>query len=235
VSKPTCYMCDAFKATREHAPPLCLFPEISDTPDKRDYRKNLITVPACEEHNLRSHLDDEYLRAVLLHGYANGPAAGIQIQSKMARAMAEKPFMFKALYKNLTPIVVDGVETAAIDIDVARFDRTIDKVIRAVYFHEIGEKLRGRIQVHSQFLLTMHVPNADADNARVLNYVSAVTHALKLANAPRCGSNQEVFSYQLVRDPGRPIVYGRFVFYEGFDVFFHSQNQLLPEDATVRN
>ena len=34
-----------------------------------DYRKNLITVPACDAHNLQKSKDDEYLQLLVIHGY----------------------------------------------------------------------------------------------------------------------------------------------------------------------
>lgn len=57
-------MCTASENSREHAPPQCLFPEKSDI--GRDLRRNIITVPLCDEHNSTKSADDEFLRAVIL-------------------------------------------------------------------------------------------------------------------------------------------------------------------------
>ena len=61
-----CYMCSAESVTTEHIPPKCIFPEKKDLADGRDYRRNLITVPSCADHNLHKSGDDEYLLYVLV-------------------------------------------------------------------------------------------------------------------------------------------------------------------------
>ena len=52
-------MCSEPATSREHVPPSCFFPE------KNEFRKNLITVPSCDKHNLVKSGDDEYLFAVI--------------------------------------------------------------------------------------------------------------------------------------------------------------------------
>jgi hypothetical protein len=52
--KQTCYACDCIESNREHVPPLCFFPEMKDIPNQLDLRRNLIRVPACDEHNLKN-------------------------------------------------------------------------------------------------------------------------------------------------------------------------------------
>jgi hypothetical protein len=64
-------MCEMAATSREHVPPLCIFPEMKDMQDGTDYRQNLITVPACDAHNLKKSADDEYLQLILTHGYFN--------------------------------------------------------------------------------------------------------------------------------------------------------------------
>jgi hypothetical protein len=51
MAKPTCYMCDRDASSREHVPPAAFFPEQKESPDGKDYRRNLITVPSCSKHN----------------------------------------------------------------------------------------------------------------------------------------------------------------------------------------
>src|SRR5260370_40046824 len=57
---PTCYACDEKKASREHVPPLCFFPEEKDIDGQSIYRKELIRVPSCDVHNARKSDDDLY-------------------------------------------------------------------------------------------------------------------------------------------------------------------------------
>ena len=54
-----CYVCGREATSREHVPPRCFFP------DDNRYRKQLITVRSCTEHNEDTSLDDEYVRNVI--------------------------------------------------------------------------------------------------------------------------------------------------------------------------
>jgi len=56
----TCYMCDALATTKEHIPPKALFLKQKDLLREFSLRKELITVPSCEEHNNNKSKDDEY-------------------------------------------------------------------------------------------------------------------------------------------------------------------------------
>lgn len=58
-------MCEEPGTSREHVPPKCLFPEQKDIKDK-NFRKNLITVPSCDLHNMSKSKDDEYLMQVIV-------------------------------------------------------------------------------------------------------------------------------------------------------------------------
>jgi hypothetical protein len=57
---PSCYVCDAPKTSHEHVPPLCFFPDEKDTRGHSLYRKNLITVPSCDDHNTQKSEGDLY-------------------------------------------------------------------------------------------------------------------------------------------------------------------------------
>src|ERR1700681_2113661 len=57
---PTCYACDERRRSVEHVPPKCFFPDEKDANGNLPYRKQLITVPACDDHNLRRSKDDFY-------------------------------------------------------------------------------------------------------------------------------------------------------------------------------
>ncbi len=79
-----CFMCDESAPTNDHIPPKCIFPEQKDV--GVDYRKNLITVPACDNHNLKTSLDDEYLMGILAFHWRNNQAAYRQSITKIKRA-----------------------------------------------------------------------------------------------------------------------------------------------------
>lgn len=66
----TCYACEAQATSREHVPPLCLFPTARDS-DGQDLRRNLITVPSHEAHNLQKSKDDEFLMVSIAGIFGN--------------------------------------------------------------------------------------------------------------------------------------------------------------------
>lgn len=53
-----CYRCNNIATSVEHVPAKCFFP--------KEHRKNLITVPSCEQHNNETSKDDEYVRGIIV-------------------------------------------------------------------------------------------------------------------------------------------------------------------------
>ncbi len=86
MEQETCYMCDAVAISREHVPPKCIFPELKDLPDK-DFRKSLITVPSCYEHNSKKSKDDEFLMVSLAGIFGNNSIGFKHKFSKVDRAI----------------------------------------------------------------------------------------------------------------------------------------------------
>ena len=56
-----------------HALQNAYFPKVKMS--EKDYRKSLITVPSCDDHNLRKTKDDEYLMFVLACNIVNNEVA----------------------------------------------------------------------------------------------------------------------------------------------------------------
>lgn len=59
-AKPVCYLCGGIPTTRDHVPPLGMFP--APRP------KNLVTVPTCESCYRGGSLHDEYFRVTVATG-----------------------------------------------------------------------------------------------------------------------------------------------------------------------
>lgn len=74
-------------------PPKCLLPESKDFKDliQKDFRKNLITVPSCDAHNLRKSNDDEYLMICLASRAGNNVEAYYHTYAKVRRARERNP------------------------------------------------------------------------------------------------------------------------------------------------
>jgi hypothetical protein len=210
-------MCDSETTSREHAPPLCIFPEAKDMQDGIDYRKNLITVPACDKHNLEKSHDDEYLHLLVIHGYFNNPLANKQFKTKLTRAFSRRPALLAAFHSDRTPVTVDGVETVAVTIDRERFERSIDMLVRALYYNEYNQRLTMKLRIHTPLLLDMENKNADEINKMVKDFCLAVrTH---LEQKQQIGDNPEIFWFKIDHSRNRNLVSCHMQFYGGFDIF----------------
>ena len=210
-------MCDSEASSREHAPPLCIFPEGKDMGDGNDYRKNLITVPACDEHNLEKSQDDAYLHLIVIHGYLNNPLAQKQFKTKLTRAFSRRPALLAAFHSDNTPVVIDGIQTNAVTVDRVRFERSIDMLVKALYFHVYGQRLFMPLRAHSPLLLDIEGKDADKVNEHVKKFCLAVRTHLKPKEL--FGKNTDIFWFKIDHSEKRNLVSCHMQFYGGFDIF----------------
>ena len=98
-------MCEKSANTVEHAPPKCVFPEGKDLAARLNYRRNLITVPSCEEHNTAKSRDDEYLLHVLAASITSSPIGPTQFLTKVRRSLERAPNLASTLLPGETPVM----------------------------------------------------------------------------------------------------------------------------------
>lgn len=198
----TCYACANLPTTNEHVPPKCLFPERKDVPGGVDLRRNLITVPSCEEHNLRKSGDDEYLLYILSFNLPANTTAHGQASTKIARAIERRPALSKSLMGGQQPVLVindrmrEIYETAEVALDGARFERTLSLIALGIYFHQYRTRWDGNLRVCPEFIAFPYEANASEISA---NISALAVYAEQLfAEANRYGENPDVFSYQII-------------------------------------
>ena len=196
----TCYACQNPATTKEHIPPLCLFPERKDIIDDVDNRRNLITVPSCKEHNCNKSGDDEYLLYVLS---TNLPANAIaQAQwTKLKRAVERRPVLWNSMCNNSKDVeVVDShtskmYEAVQMDLDGPRFTKSLELIVLGVYYHRFGKRWGSNIRVHADFVdFPYEQTKAEIDANRMLVFNCAEK---LFTSIPRYGDNQDVFWYQV--------------------------------------
>lgn len=85
----SCYMCSQIATSKEHVPPVCLFPEEKDIKTSI-FRNNLVTVPSCELHNSKKSKDDEFLMACLAGIVGNNVIGFFHNVTKVKRALARQ-------------------------------------------------------------------------------------------------------------------------------------------------
>jgi hypothetical protein len=223
----TCYFCGSVATSVEHVPPACLFPEQKDLDDDVDYRKNLITVPSCDEHNSHKSKDDEYVQLILVNGYFNNKAGQDHFSSKIVRAMSRRPALLAALYADADPVTIDGIPTVAINIDRERFNRALERIVKGLCVKLFGERWPNELEIHTPVLLAMDEPDADQVNSLVADLSKSIIWCLE--GAEKHGENQDIFWCQLLMDKAKDRLLCRMVFYGGFNVFAVS-DRLLQSD-----
>lgn len=153
-----CYWCSKPATSKEHVPPKCLFPKIKDAPDLGDQRKELITVPSCDQHNSEKSADDQYLMCILSVNILNNSTAERHVKSKIIRALERSPYLMSQCFGTNIDIAIseDGGRTLqpskAIKVDDDRLHTCLEHIARALYFHIFNDRPAGRVQCTPEFL-----------------------------------------------------------------------------------
>ena len=123
--------------TRDHIPPLNLFPE--------PRANNLITVPCCESCREGWSKDDEYFRAVILCSTRVSEEEIVQgVMASLLRSLAKpmKQGFARMLLDSIKQIELEteaGLylgKSPALRIDQERINRVAQRIIRGLFFHE---------------------------------------------------------------------------------------------------
>jgi hypothetical protein len=223
MNKETCYMCDSQASSREHVPPRCIFPTNKEI--GRNLRSNLITVPSCDEHNSEKSKDDEFLRAQLLLGASDVSHAARSKFDTELRAVGRKPHVYASFIKSEQPIA--GSSKTLIQFDRQRFDKCIEQIARAIFFHTYSRKWHFPISIFSPNIFEINslevaeVPNEIENGIDKLRYF--------LASESIKGSNPEVFKYRIRYEEQHELFSFGAIFYDSLEVFCVSENQLVHD------
>ncbi|MYM89057.1 hypothetical protein GTP91_18000 [Rugamonas sp. FT82W] len=212
-----CYACDSEATSREHAPPQCLFPQSKDMRDGRSHRKDLITVPACDEHNLSKSKDDEYLMMILVAHFENNDVAAAQMSGKVLRAWERRPQLAHVAVQKPRTVLVNGKEELAFLVDSKRFDRAMELIARALLFHERSIRWEGPCIVWSPSMFPSNYETA----RNVLETSRALMEAIPavFVDTSFSGENPDVFKYRVwLPQPDAIMGFVEMIFYGGFRV-----------------
>ena len=137
-NREKCVYCGTDKSlTVDHVPPKSLLPQ--------PYPVNLITVPACFPCNQSFQRDDEYLRTMLCidvraskNTAARSNLAAVLRSLQRANAKAFVAYLTKQAESSVI-LGQDGSPMGQVfELDKARANKTGERFIRALYFHETG-------------------------------------------------------------------------------------------------
>ena len=209
-------MCDADATSKEHVPPRCIFPRSSE------YRKELLCVPSCDEHNGKKSKDDEYLRHILSSAPATNDLALLVSKEGNIPAWDRRPHLLNSFLPDLSLVDTGQFETASFTIDLKRFEASLSSMVRALYFSKFKEKLTKDINVIWGALLV-----TDMSEAPYLDLTKEWEAKIK---DPYEGSNKEVFKYSFTSSVSGGLC--RLCFYEGIPIYTtwfnpnqHNENQ----------
>jgi hypothetical protein len=206
-------MCDKPSTSREHVPPQCFFPEQKDLPKGVDHRRNLITIPSCDEHNLHTSENDEHLLVVIAAHFQNNQAAYSHYMTKIIRAFKHSGGLRQRFFESCFPVKLDGESTAAIVLETARVLSELDKIARGLYYYHFKQKwLTSNLWVFSPSRLRSAESFYDQLSLKICTAAEK-----QIRGTPQYGDNPDIFYFQAYRDDSLTML--KMVFYGGFEVF----------------
>ncbi|HEU6436075.1 MAG TPA: hypothetical protein VE028_01320 [Nitratidesulfovibrio sp.] len=228
VKDEKCYMCEKDATSREHVPPKCLFPESSEFHDN-DYRKNIITVPSCDEHNSKKSKDDEFLLLNIPRISGNNTVGFIIGSTKVSRAFDRSPHLEDAVFKNKKtieiPVKSESIKITYGNPDHLRLIKCFERIFFGLYRHHYGENFSGQIKV---FFDCFVYEDTSLQNYKKLIRVKI---AEDLEGKEVFGENPDVFTYQFTDPDVYGIIACKATFYQNTVIYGayrkEEQNDLL--------
>lgn len=205
--RESCYFCGAASTSDEHVPPRAVFPKPKDSPDGRDYRRQLIKVPACDAHNSATSKDDEYLLYVATMSLPANSLGTHHFLTKVRRAIEERPALIRSIVKSAQRVHVEDIETGskfatyAFEVDGARLDAIFEKIARGIHFHETRTRWVGEV-------VTLVESEMSFEDLEVNHLRESVVKAADrlFSGVPLSGSNPDAFCYQRIAFPDRSLI-----------------------------
>lgn len=216
VMSEKCYLCEAEKFSMEHVPARCFFPE------EPEYRKDLIKVPSCQQHNENTSKDDEYVRNIICMSIGNNSVAFKQFIDKVIKSFQHSPALQSQTLHNSQKVYVEEEQclqqTFAFQIDRDRFDKVMKKIGYALYYHEYN-----KVWQHGLLIATDNLLDANMQPDELGGVIRIFRPLLKVPVFN--GKNPKVFQYKFAEtEEGEVILWMKF--YEGFEVF------IIPNTGT---
>lgn len=225
-----CYWCGKPATSREHVPPKCLFPESKDLRglDKKDYRKNLITVPSCDEHNLRKSNDDEYLLVCLASRVGNNATAYLHTCTKVRRARDRNPFLINIEDEDIieTKKVQFPVQWAR--VDMLRLFYSFEAIARALYYYDFGVRFKGECHIVTRLCFNPDAMKSTLFNTRACELVET---EMPYWGTEVKGGNPEIFTCQFSPEDDLKTRTLCLTFYEKTQVFVALSHMTAEELA----
>ncbi len=209
-----CYYCGKIATSKEHIPPKCLFPD--HIPGK-DYRKNLITVKSCFEHNLEKSSDDEYLLFILTFNTKANEIPVKHLSKKISRAINNPRKSFRSFLRKPKRILYRDsksgliVPTYTYEIDVERYEKILKQIAIGLYYYKYKNIFNGEIQVIVNGALSGVSEKINQRQMEISSTFDSVFSVIKYK-----GENKEIFKYKIIKNNN--IIFLKYVFYEKMEI-----------------
>lgn len=225
MKEQTCYYCGALATSREHVPPLAIFPQQKDM-EGVDLRSNLITVPSCEIHNQKKSTDDEFLMSCLAGVVGNNYIGYIQTKTKVARAFHRKEKLSQAVIKNAIDFNVKSEDGTLFSMQTGETDnkrllKCFKQISYGLYFYEFDEVFKGECKVTPGFL------NYSDKEIKTLQELLEKKEKTDAVLWPKKGHNPTVFYYQFSPPDEFGLITLILTFYEGAKVYVCFQKESI--------
>jgi hypothetical protein len=226
-----CYRCEEKAVSREHVPPLCMFPSLKYSGGE-NLRQNLITVPSCNKHNADKTNDDEFLM-IALAGIPGTNKYGYEYsKSKIRRALDGRTHLINSVLLNCQKINVkirEGLEFPFLvgSPDYDRFISCFDNIAYGLYLHEFKTRFIGECRIIPAFVIY-----ADKNTQKIIKYLDwRFSHDSNLLEIK--GSNKVIFQYQFTAPDELGLRALKMTFYEGVNIFvsFTENGKKAPDNV----
>ncbi len=212
-----CYMCSKPAVSREHVPPICLFPEEKDIRTSM-FRNNLITVPSCELHNSKKSKDDEFLMTCMAGVVGNNFLGYFHTHTKVKRAIIRKGQAFRnTILEEIQETHFKNENGVSFPVLIGRpnFDRLYScfkNIAYGLYYHKFGKRFEGESQIMMDFL-TFEDEQTEKIKLLVRKRLEEETEKPEIE-----GANPEIFSYAFYRPDEFGLISLVMTFYQGSKV-----------------
>lgn len=183
--------------TKDHVSPKALF---------APPRPHLITVPACPDCHKKADGDDEYFvsRISLQHTTGQNPdAADARGRFDCSLKKPDKRGWRRAFYDTVkqvhvrTPAGIYLGKTSAFDVDLDRITRVVARIVRGLYYHQLGNRLSTETEV--DVFAVDGLADLDEDGRKALAFASLVMTAPE-----QLVGGRQTFWYQFLAVPEEP-------------------------------
>lgn len=234
-----CYCCEKTATTKEHIPPKCFFPEPKHLPENSpNYRKNLITVPSCFEHNNYRSKDDEYAAAVIILNSESKLAftfhkskwvkTMLRNQASLGKRIFSKARQVPIISKKGNLLILN--ETLAIPYEWNRIESVIKSIACGIYYWESNFQEKWIDDIYIDILIS---PARDSRSPQKIHELREINQSFidlqqedEKFGITKKGSNPKIFYYQFLKTKNNDCLI-RMVFYDDF-IFIVTLKKSIP-------